>query len=74
VLAFARDMVKVASSVAMPHTGEPVRIRIGIHTGPVMSGVVGSKLPKFGLFGDRWVPAACCSVFPSSQHHTNPCS
>ena len=36
----------------MPHNGLPVSIRIGIHTGPCVSGLVGSKLPKFSLFGD----------------------
>ena len=36
----------------MPNNGEPVMIRIGIHTGDCVSGLVGSKLHKFGLFGD----------------------
>ncbi len=36
----------------MPHNGEPVVIRIGLHTGPCVSGLVGTKLPKFSIFGD----------------------
>ena len=32
-----------------PHT---FQIRIGIHTGPCMTGVIGSKMPKFSIFGD----------------------
>ena len=36
----------------MPHNGQPVEIRIGIHTGPCDSGLVGTKLPKFSIFGD----------------------
>lgn len=36
----------------MPHDGSPVTIRVGIHTGPCVSGLIGSKLPKFSIFGD----------------------
>ena len=36
----------------MPHNGEPVQIRIGIHTGSAVTGLVGTKLPKFSVFGD----------------------
>ena len=36
----------------MPHDDTPLVIRIGLHTGPCMSGLIGTKLPKFSLFGD----------------------
>ena len=32
-----------------PHTPS---VRIGIHTGPCVTGLVGSRMPKFSIFGD----------------------
>ncbi|KAG1663702.1 hypothetical protein FOA52_013270 [Chlamydomonas sp. UWO 241] len=52
VMGFARAMLRVARTVLMPHNNEPSIVRVGVHTGSVVSGVIGSKLPKFSLFGD----------------------
>ncbi|KAF5825288.1 guanylyl and adenylyl cyclase family member, partial [Dunaliella salina] len=35
----------------MPHSSNPVSIRIGIHTGPCVSGLIGTKLPKWTVLG-----------------------
>ena len=52
VLSFAKAMLSCAKAVKMPHNGRPAEIRVGVHTGEVITGLVGSKLPKFSLFGD----------------------
>jgi hypothetical protein len=36
----------------MPHNGQPTSVRVGLHTGPVVTGLIGTKLPKFSIFGD----------------------
>mmetsp|Transcript_10726 Transcript_10726/g.29429 ORF Transcript_10726/g.29429 Transcript_10726/m.29429 type:complete len:891 (+) Transcript_10726:264-2936(+) len=52
VMEFAKAMLDAAQQVKMPDTQGPVRVRVGMHTGDVVSGLIGSKLPKFSIFGD----------------------
>ncbi len=42
----------IRRQVTTPHNGEIVNIRIGIHTGDCVTGLVGNKLPKFSIYGD----------------------
>lgn len=51
-LKFSQAMLRQAGTVIMPHNQQPTCVRVGIHTGFVVSGLIGSKLPKFGLFGE----------------------
>mmetsp|Transcript_21429 Transcript_21429/g.55815 ORF Transcript_21429/g.55815 Transcript_21429/m.55815 type:complete len:1059 (+) Transcript_21429:129-3305(+) len=52
VMEFAKALLETAKQVKMPDTNEPVRVRVGLHTGDVVSGMIGSKMPKFSIFGD----------------------
>lgn len=49
-------LLRCAKTVKMPHNGLPTTVRVGIHTGPVVTGLIGSKLPKFSVFGQSVLP------------------
>lgn len=50
---FALDVLRSVASIKVktPEGDDNLKLKIGIHTGPVIAGVVGSHKPQFSLIG-----------------------
>lgn len=52
VLNFALDILEVLHTTLLPADLGPARMRIGIHSGPAVAGVLGEKTPHYTFLGD----------------------
>eukprot|EP00798_Chlamydomonas_sp_ICE-L_P004376 gene4376-14501_t len=52
MLEFVKILMQTVRNVSHPLTGKPTVVRVGLHTGSCVSGLIGTKLPKFSLWGD----------------------
>ena len=69
---FGKELIKIASSYS-DHKGEPITLRVGINSGPAVSGVIGKSKFSFDIWGDTINTAARLESYgsPGRIHMSN---
>ena len=73
IMQFAKAMLRESQPVLMPHNSEPVQLRIGIHTGPLVSGLVGAKVRARSCMNACFFELEKCLIFVLKCSHAASC-